>query len=172
MYLVIIDAYSKWIDIKKMCDISSESAIRALKEYISIWGLPHQIVTDNGPAFASEQFQEFLLHNAIKHTKIVPYHSASNEAAENAVRTFKKKFKVLLKDNMKHDALCKYLFYYRSTPHCTTEKTPAKLHLNRRFSTKLDVIKSDIRSKVEQKQSDQQRFLRIIVQLLLELATP
>ncbi|KYN30377.1 hypothetical protein ALC56_15304, partial [Trachymyrmex septentrionalis] len=46
---------------------------------------------------------------------------------------------------------------YRSTPHCTTEKTPAKLHLNRRFSTKLDVIKSDIRSKVEQKQSDQQR---------------
>ena len=69
----------------------------------------------------------------------VPYHSASNEAAENAVRTFKKKFKVLFKDNMKHDALCKYLFYYRSTPHCTTEKTPAELHLNRRLRTRLDI---------------------------------
>ena len=90
MYLVIIDAYSKWIDIKKMCDISSESAIRALKEYISIWGLPHQIVTDNGPAFASEQFQEFVLRNAIKYTKTVPYYPASNAAAENAVH-FKKK---------------------------------------------------------------------------------
>ncbi|XP_018338824.1 PREDICTED: uncharacterized protein LOC108746506 [Trachymyrmex septentrionalis] len=85
----------------------------------------------------------------------VPYHSASNEAAENAVRTFKKKFKVLFKDNMKHDALCKYLFYYRSTPHCTTEKTPAELHLNRRLRTRLD-----IRSRVEQKQSDEQRFFR------------
>ena len=97
------------------------------------------------------------MRNAIKHTKTVPYHPASNEAAENAVRTFKKKFKVLLRDNTRHDALYKYLFYYRSTPHCTTEKTPAELHLNRRLRTKLDVIKPDVRSRVEQKQSDQLR---------------
>jgi len=82
-----------------MCDIFPESAIRALKEYISIWGLPHQIVSDNGTAFASDQFREFVLRNAIKHTKTVPYHPASNGVAENAVRTFKKKFEVFLKDN-------------------------------------------------------------------------
>ena len=97
------------------------------------------------------------LRNVIKHTKTVPYHSASNGAAENAARTFKKKFGVLLKDNTRQDALCKYLFYYRSTSHC--EKTPAELHLNRCLGTRQDVIKPDIRSRVEQKQSNQQRFL-------------
>ncbi|KYM95857.1 Uncharacterized protein K02A2.6 [Cyphomyrmex costatus] len=131
MYSVITDAYSKWIDVKG----------RAVKEYTSTWGVPYQIVSDNGPAFASEQFKEFVSRNAIKHTKMVPYHPASNGAAENAVRTFKKKFKLLLKDYTRQDALCKYLFHYRVTPHCTTEKSPAELQLNRRLRTRLDIIK-------------------------------
>ena len=135
-----------------MCDISSESTIRALKEYISIWELRHQIVSDNGPAFASEQFQDFVLRNA-KHTKTVPYHPASNggRLRTPCALLLKKKFKVLLMDNTRQNALCKYLFYCRSTSHCT-EKTPAELHLNRCLRTRLNVIKSDIRSRAEQKQ--------------------
>ena len=89
-----------------MCDISSESAIRVLKEYISIWGLPHQIVSDNEPAFASEQFQEFVLLLSIRK---LYRHPASNGAAENAVHTFKKKFKVLLtiiQDRMPYVNIC------------------------------------------------------------------
>jgi len=50
--------------------------------------------------------------------------------------------------------------YYRSTPHVTMEKTSAELHLNRRLRTRLDIIKPDIRSRIEQKQSDQQCFFK------------
>ncbi|XP_014204270.1 uncharacterized protein K02A2.6-like [Copidosoma floridanum] len=35
MYLVIIDAHSKWVDIKPMRDISSKSTIEAFKEYFA-----------------------------------------------------------------------------------------------------------------------------------------
>ena len=101
-----------------------------------------------------------LYYKILKHTKIIPYHLASNGEPENAVCTFNKKFKVLLKDNTRQDALYKYLFYYRSTSHCTTEKTPAELHLNRCLRTRLDVIKPNIRNRVEQKQSNQQRFFK------------
>ncbi|KYN30447.1 hypothetical protein ALC56_15143 [Trachymyrmex septentrionalis] len=38
------------------------------------------------------------------------------------------------------------------------EKTPAKLHLNRRLRTRLDVIKPDIRSRIKQKQGNQRFF--------------
>jgi len=85
------------------------------------------------------------------------------------VRTFKKKFKILFKDNARQDALCKYLFYYRMTSHCM-EKTLAELHLNRRLRTRLDVIKPDIRNRIEQKRSNNNVFLRAIV--LLETTIP
>jgi len=69
MYLIITDAYSKLIlkiDIKEMRDITTKSTIKALQEYICSWGIPHQVVSDNGPAFTSSQFKEFVSRNAIK----------------------------------------------------------------------------------------------------------
>lgn len=68
------------------------------------------------------------------HTKTPPYHPASNGAAENAVRSFKSKFKLYLKEkDAKDDALYRYLLYYRSTPHCTTGVSPAELQIGRAF---------------------------------------
>ena len=77
-----------------MCNISSEST----KSFKRVYKHIGAAISDNGPAFASEQFREFVLRNAIKHMKTVLYHP-SNRAAENAVCTLKKKYKVLLKDN-------------------------------------------------------------------------
>lgn len=40
MYLIIIDSYSKWIDIKHMTDSTAESTIRAFRELFGTWGIP------------------------------------------------------------------------------------------------------------------------------------
>lgn len=40
MYLIITDAHSKWIDIKEMTTITTESTINVLREYFASWGLP------------------------------------------------------------------------------------------------------------------------------------
>jgi len=102
-------------------------------------------VTDNGPSFTSENFSNFLRRNDINRVKIAPYHPASNGAAENAVRTFKDKFKLLIKSGMsKHEALYKYLFSYRTTPHCTTNVTPAELQLGRKLRTRFDIVKPTV----------------------------
>ena len=44
MYLIITDAYSKWVDIKEMSNIVATSTIEMLKEYFSEWGLPNTLV--------------------------------------------------------------------------------------------------------------------------------
>lgn len=161
MYLIITDAYSKWVGIKEMTDITVENTIKMLREYFCVWGLPESLVTDNGPTFTSETFQEFLRENCVKHHRTAPYHPASNGAAENAVRTFKNKFKLLVKSKMqRQEALCKYLFSYRTTPHCTTGCTPAELQLGRKLRTRLNVIQPSLRDKVEFKQSRQQEYFR------------
>jgi len=42
------------------------STINAMREYFSVWGLPQNLVTDNGPSFTSENFSNFLMKNVLK----------------------------------------------------------------------------------------------------------
>ncbi|XP_043285741.1 uncharacterized protein [Venturia canescens] len=60
MYIVIIDAFSKWIDIKELENITSGTTIEVFRENFCAWGLPVKLVTDNGPSFCSKEFSEFL----------------------------------------------------------------------------------------------------------------
>lgn len=85
MYLVIIDAYSKWLEVIQVPDTSSYGAINVLRQYFCRFGLPNRLVTDNGTAWTSENFKEFMLKNGVKHITGAPFHPATNGAAENAV---------------------------------------------------------------------------------------
>lgn len=149
MYLAIIDAHSKWVDIKQMPNITADTTIAALREYFATWGIPTKIVSDNGPTFCSKTFQNFIMMNGIHHIRTPPYHPASNGAAENCVRTFKDKFKLLCQQFSPSEALTKYLFHYRSTPHCTTGVSPAELQLNRKFKTRWDLLRMRVGERVE-----------------------
>ena len=57
----------------------------------------------------------------------------------------------------KHEALHMYLFSYRTTPHCTTNCTPAELQMDRKLRTRLDALRYETKQKVELKQ-EQQKF--------------
>ena len=159
MYIVITDAFSKWVDIREMKRIDANSTITVLRDYCSSWGLPKKLVSDNGPAFRSEEFAKFLRENGIRHIKTAPYHPASNGAAENAVKTFKSKFKLIRQRYRdKHEALAKYLFNYRSIPHCTTGISPAELQIGRKFRNRFDLLKLQVKDKVKVQQDNQKKF--------------
>ena len=84
------------------------------------YGLPEEIVTDNGLQFISTVFKTFLRQNGVKQTLVPPYHLALNEAAERSVQILKRSLEkqVLQKRNtlsMSHH-LENFLFAYRSTP--------------------------------------------------------
>ena len=53
------------------------------------------VVTDNGGNYVSEEFEDFLKRNGIRHIRSVPYHPSSNGIAERAAQTFKKGMKKL-----------------------------------------------------------------------------
>ena len=73
------------------------------------------------------------------------------------MRTLKTKFKLLMSEPNadKEDALYKYLFYYKATPHSTTGYTPAELQLGRTMRTRLDFIKLNLRNNIKRKQQKQ-----------------
>lgn len=72
MYLVVIDAHSKGMDVHILPSTTSAATIMKLREIFATHGLSETIVSDNGPKFTSAEFEKFLAGNGIKHTKVSP----------------------------------------------------------------------------------------------------
>ncbi|XP_021370583.1 uncharacterized protein K02A2.6-like isoform X2 [Mizuhopecten yessoensis] len=153
MYLVVIDAYSKWVEILVTNSSTSAITIERLRCVFAQHGLPEMLVSDNGPCFVSEEFSVFMSENGIKHVRTSPHHPASNGLAERAVRGFKEGMKKQQNTEGSLDKkLCRYLLAYRSTPQTTTGLSPAELLFNRRVRTKLDLVRPEVRERVQQQQ--------------------
>ncbi|XP_063827130.1 uncharacterized protein K02A2.6-like [Ostrinia nubilalis] len=157
-YLVLIDAYSKWIEICQMNTTTANSVINKLREIFARFGIPRQIVSDNGPPFSSEEFRLFLMHNGMEHLLSAPYHPASNGAAENAVKTCKMVITKAVRQGVNTEvALQRYLLMYRNTEHSTTGESPALMLLGRSLRTRLDRLKPSREQRVQRAQERQLR---------------
>ncbi|XP_052748504.1 uncharacterized protein K02A2.6-like [Galleria mellonella] len=89
IFLVLVDAHSKWIECLDMPNMTSQSLILNLKKVFSRFGLPKTIVTDNATTFTSSEFGKFCDVNGITHILSPVYSPQSNGLAENAVKTCK-----------------------------------------------------------------------------------
>ena len=89
MFLVVIVAYSKWIEIEMVKLATARNTIEYFCMMFARFGLPKLLVTDNRTFFTSSDFSEFTSRNRIKHLCIAPYYPSSNGQAERAVQTFK-----------------------------------------------------------------------------------
>lgn len=162
MFLVVVDAHSKWMDVALMRSTTAEKTISVLSWMFARNGFPREIVSDNGPQFIAEEFRAFLYQNGIKQTLTAPYHPASNGLAERAVQTLKnalKRHSLEEKPGVNTEKkLCSFLLTYNSTPHSVTGVSPSELFLKRQLRTRLSMIRPDIRMAVEEKQGKMKEY--------------
>ena len=90
MFLILIDAHSKWIDVHPTRGSDSEVTMDKLRLSFSAWGMPHVLVTDNAQCFVSQQFDNFCRMNDVRHLTTPCLSPKWNGLAERAVQTFKK----------------------------------------------------------------------------------
>ena len=125
MFLVAVDAHSKWPEVHIMKETTTAKTIEILRKMFAAFGLPEQLVTDNGPQFVSEDFAAFTESNGIRHIRCAPYHPASNGLAERFVQSLKMNLKSTLNSGLSlSQRVSNYLFTNRSTPHATTGVSP------------------------------------------------
>eukprot|EP00079_Xenopus_tropicalis_P016020 XP_004914327.1 PREDICTED: uncharacterized protein K02A2.6-like [Xenopus tropicalis] len=155
MFLVVVDAHSKWPEVLVMDSTTSCKTIEVLRGLFSRYGIPETLVSDNGPQFTSEEFECFLKSNGVKHVRSAPFHPATNGLAERFVQTFKHSLKASKEPKPLQQRLDAFLLQYRNTPHSTTKEAPAMLFLHRRLRTRLDLIKPSVKQTVEQAQEVQ-----------------
>ncbi|XP_048007003.1 uncharacterized protein K02A2.6-like isoform X1 [Leguminivora glycinivorella] len=158
MYLVIVDACSKWIEVIKMASTTAAAVISKLREIWARFGIPKQVVSDNGPPFTSQEFGFFMKNNGVEHIFTAPYHPSSNGAAEGAVKICKHVLLKAQKQQLDAEvALSRFLLIYRNTVHSTTGDSPANILQGRGLRTRLDCLKPERGAHAREAQARQQR---------------
>ena len=59
MYLLVIDYYSRYIEIAKFTSTTSKDITNHLNFIFSRHGIPERLISDNGPQYSSREFADF-----------------------------------------------------------------------------------------------------------------
>ncbi|XP_043232594.1 uncharacterized protein K02A2.6-like isoform X1 [Amphibalanus amphitrite] len=147
MLLIVVDAYTKWIDVHVTTRATTEVTMEELRKTFAYWGIPKFLVSDNAQCFVAPAFQSFCTQNGITHLRTAPLSPKSNGLAERAVQTVKQGLRKQGNGTL-HTKLARVLFTYRSSPHSTTGVTPAELMTGRRMRTRLDCMLPSLQDRV------------------------
>uniref|UniRef100_A0A1Y1LT42 RNA-directed DNA polymerase n=3 Tax=Photinus pyralis TaxID=7054 RepID=A0A1Y1LT42_PHOPY len=155
MFLIIIDSYSKWLEVKIVPNTSSAVTIDVLRGLFATHGVPDVVVSDNGTSFTSEEFQKFLKKNLIRQALVAPYHPSSNGQAERMVQNVKNALKKMTDSNEQTTiqlALHRYLLSQHITPHCETGRCPSEILMGRKLGSLFDRLQPNFRKEMLSKQ--------------------
>ena len=94
--LIVVDEYSRFPFAFPTTDTSAETTIQCLLSLFSLFGVPEFIHSDNGPAFASSAYRNFLLQHNISTSYSSVYNPRGNGQAERYVGTIWKTVRLSL----------------------------------------------------------------------------
>ena len=64
--LVMVDKFTKWIEVKPIKKLDGKTAVKFVKEIILRYGYPHSIISDNGTNFAEGPLPRFCQQKNIR----------------------------------------------------------------------------------------------------------
>ena len=121
-----------------MQSTTTTAVIAKFQRIFARHGYPEELITDNGPPFNAVEFTEYLTEHGIHHRRITPYWPQANGEAERFMKTVTKAIRTTHVEGKRwHSELDMFLLNYRSTPHSTTNASPAELLFNRKIRNKL-----------------------------------
>ena len=95
--VVAVDYFTKWAEAKELAEISTTKIEKFMwSNIISRFGVPQQIVTDNGTQFASDQFLRFCNNLKIVKSFSAVDHPQANGQVEAVNKIIKQTLKMKL----------------------------------------------------------------------------
>ena len=141
--LTVIDHFSKWVEIFPMRNQKASTVTRLLVDrVICVHGCPKQILTDQGPNFDSQLFQELCRLLAIDKIRTSPYRPSTNGNIERFHFTMHSLIAKWVSANHRDwdEKLPAVAFAYRSTVHESTGFTPYFLMHGREARVPADLV--------------------------------
>jgi len=85
----MVDYYSNYMETAKLENTPSKTVIAHVKYNIARYGIVDVLISDNGPRFTSQEFNEFDRQYEFEYKTSSPTYARSNGLAERAVQTMK-----------------------------------------------------------------------------------
>ena len=140
--LVIMDYFSKWVEIFPMPNMLASTVARLLFDgWICRYGAPAALHSDQGPQFESNLFKDLCRMMDVTKTRTTAYHPQSDGMVERFNRTLEAMIATSISDHrdwdlhLQHTALA-----YRTSVHASTGYTPFLIQFGHEAVLPLDLV--------------------------------
>ena len=128
--LVAVNYFTKWVEAKLLATITGKNVLNFVwSNIVCRFGVPHEIISDNGKQFAEDPFKAWCTEMKIQQKFTSVAHPQANGQVEVTNRTLVHGIKTRL-DKARGDwveHLPNVLWAYRTTPRTATQETPYNL---------------------------------------------
>lgn len=140
--LVVTDSFTKFVEAYALPNQESETVASVLtKEFISRFGVPAYMHSDQGRQFESNLFAEVCILLGIQKTRTTPFHPQSDGQSERNIKTLTRMIAMVTADQEDWDVHLPFLtMAYRATPHASSGFTPNYLMFGREVAMPVDVV--------------------------------
>ena len=139
--LVVVDHYSKFVMAVPLKNKQSQTIVNAFSRQIlpSLPCVPTNILTDGGPEFVANVFDELLAGYGIVHKRTTPYSPTSNGCCERVNKSIQNLMKTLLDQNNNWDEhLSRVVIAQNNTLHKELGMSPAKFLMTKSHAVSTD----------------------------------
>jgi transposase InsO family protein len=77
-----VDKFTKWVKVNPTASITAAKAVEFVSEIMYRFGVPNNIITDNGTQFTARKFKDFCGDSGIKINYALVSHPQSNGQVE------------------------------------------------------------------------------------------
>ena len=141
--LIVADYFTKWVEAYPLENQRAEVMADVLvKEFISRFGVPMQMHSDQGQNFESAVFSGVCNLLGINKTRTTALHPESNGMVERFTRTLENQLAIFVERHQKDldDHVPFLMMSYRSAIHESTKQTPAKLLFGCEINLPIDLL--------------------------------
>ena len=143
--LVLQDYFTKWPEVIALKTVDAKAVQNWLtNEIVPRYGVPTELITDQGVQFVSNNFKDFCNSLGVKQKFTSPFHPQTDGMVERFNRTFLNMIRNYVNENQtdwsSHIPLI--LFAYRSAVHETIGVSPAEALQIRKLKLPIDMFRS------------------------------
>ena len=127
--LVIVDAFSRFVQAYPTRTCSSKHTIEALKHYFYRFGIPEKLVSDRGSSFVSREFIDFCNIHGVKNALLSGYNPQANGQVETINQHITSYLRCITGDNTNKwsNLINQWCFAYNTSTISSLGETPYEI---------------------------------------------